>query len=71
MNNCKIRLVEEGDILVLYEHLKEFLETPNASTTGNPLPKFDDSKKFVTNYLKNKWKKLIGTEEYDKIIQNL
>ena len=61
MNNCKIRLVEEGDILVLYEHLKEFLETPNASTTGNPLPKFDDSKKFVTNYLKNN-----DFHEYDK-----
>ena len=46
MNNCKIRLVEERDIPILFEHLKEFLETPNASTTGNPLPLFEDSKKY-------------------------
>ena len=49
MNGCKIRLVEEEDIPILYEHLKEFLDTPNASITGNPLPPFEDSKKLLVN----------------------
>ena len=53
MNNCKIRLVEERDIPILFEHLKEFLETPNASTTGNPLPLFEDSKKFLCPSIKS------------------
>jgi len=47
----KIRLVKEDDISILYEHLEEFLETENASTTGNPMPKFEDSEKFVKKYL--------------------
>lgn len=46
----KIRLVEESEITLLYEHLREFLDTPNASTTGNSLPPFEDSEKFVKKY---------------------
>ena len=60
-NNCKIRLVNERDIPILYEHLREFVETPNASTSGNPLPPYDESKKFIMKYLiDNK------NHEYDK-----
>ena len=76
MNNCKIRLVEERDIPILFEHLKEFLETPNASTTGNPLPLFEDSKKFVLKYLYenenheyDKWYMVINDE--DEILGNI
>ena len=43
----KIRLINENEIIILYEHLKEFLNTSNASTTGNPLPNYEDSEKFV------------------------
>ena len=46
----KIRLIEESEIELLFEHLKEFLNTHNASTTGNPLPSFEDSEKFVKKY---------------------
>ncbi len=76
MNNCKIRLVEEKDIPILYEQLKEFLETPNASTTGNPLPPFENSKKFVMKYLYenenheyDQWYMVINDE--DKIVGNV
>ena len=76
MNNCKIRLVEEKDIPILYEQLKEFLETPNASTTGNPLPPFENSKKFVMKYLYenenheyDKWYMVINDE--DEILGNV
>ena len=61
MINCKIRLIVEEDVEILFEHLKEFLETPDASTTGNPLPSFENSKQFVMKYLtKNE------DHEYDK-----
>ncbi len=50
-DDVTIRLVREDEISILYEHLKEFLETENASTTGNPLPKFEDSEKFVKGYI--------------------
>ena len=76
MNNCKIRLVEERDIPILFEHLKQFLETPNRSTTGNPLPLFEDSKKFVLKYLYenenheyDKWYMVINDE--DEILGNV
>lgn len=46
----KIRLINENEIVILYEHLKEFLDTLNASTSGNPLPSFEDSEKFVRKY---------------------
>ena len=76
MNDCKIRLVEESDIPILFEHLKEFLETPNARTTGNPLPLFEDSKKFVLKYLYenenheyDKWYMVINDE--DEILGNI
>ena len=76
MNNCKIRLVKEKDIPILYEQLKEFLETPNASTTGNPLPPFENSKKFVMKYLYenenheyDQWYMVINNE--DKIVGNV
>ena len=61
MNGCEIRLVEEKDIEILFEHLKEFLETPNASTTGNPLPRFEESKQFVMKYLNEN-----ENHEYDR-----
>tara|TARA_B100000029_G_scaffold422045_1_gene428572 strand:+ start:73 stop:507 length:435 start_codon:yes stop_codon:yes gene_type:complete len=61
MTECRIRLVQEDDIEILYNHLKEFLETPNASTSGNPLPQFEDSKKFVMKYLT-----INENHEYDK-----
>ena len=76
MNDCKIRLVEEEDIPILYEHLKEFLDTPNTSITGNPLPPFEDSKKFVMKYLYenenheyDKWYMVINDE--DEILGNV
>ena len=76
MNDCKIRLVEERDIPILFEHLKQFLETPNRSTTGNPLPLFEDSKKFVMKYLYenenheyDKWYMVINDE--DEILGNV
>ena len=76
MNGCKIRLVEEEDIPILYEHLKEFLDTPDASITGNPLPLFEDSKKFVMKYLYenenheyDQWYMVINNE--DKIVGNV
>ena len=76
MNNCKIRLVEESDIPILFEHLKQFLEVPNASTTGNPLPLFENSKKFVMKYLYenenheyDKWYMVINDE--DEILGNV
>ena len=76
MNGCKIRLVEEEDIPILYEHLKEFLDTPNTSITGNPLPPFEDSKKFVMRYLYenenheyDKWYMVINDE--DEILGNV
>ena len=53
-DDVTIRLVREDEISILYEHLKEFLETENASTTGNPLPKFEDSEKFVKGNGKGK-----------------
>jgi len=52
-DDVTIRLVREEEISILYEHLKEFLKTENASTTGNPLPKFEDSERFVKKYLFN------------------
>ena len=39
----KIRLIKKNEISILYDHLKEFLDTPNASTTGSHLPKFENS----------------------------
>ena len=57
----KLKLVAEKDIPILFEHLKEFVSTPNASTTGNKLPKFIDSKKFVLKYLNDN-----ENHEYDK-----
>ena len=76
MNGCGIRLVEEKDIEILFEHLKEFLETPNASTTGNPLPRFEESKQFVMKYLNenenheyNRWYMVINNE--GKILGNV
>ena len=50
--NIKLRLVEEKDIPVLYDMLKEMLETPNSSVNERPLPKFEDSKEYVMKYLK-------------------
>ena len=51
--NIKLRLVEEKDIPVLYDMLKEMLDTPNSSVNERPLPKFQDSKEFVMKYLQN------------------
>ena len=75
-NNCKIRLIEEKDIPILYEHLREFVETPNASTSGNLLPPYDQSKKFVMKYLiynenheYDKW--YIVLDENENIVGNI
>ena len=57
----KIRLINENEIIILYEHLKEFLNTSNASTTGNPLPNYEDSEKFVKKYFSDN-----QNHEYDK-----
>ena len=57
----KIRLIEKNEIRILYEHLKEFLDTPNASTSGNKIPKYEDSEKFVTKYFAEN-----ENHEYDK-----
>ena len=72
----KIRLIKENEISILYEHLKEFLDTPYASTTGNPLPKFEDSEKFVKKYFfenenheYDKWYMVLNEE--DVIIGNV
>lgn len=72
----KIRLIQEDEIGILFEHLKEFLNTPNASTSGNPLPQFEDSEKFVKEYFYDnkhheydKWYMVLN--EDDKIIGNV
>ncbi len=72
----KIRLINEDEIKILYEHLKEFLNTPNASTTGNPLPRYEDSEKFVKKYFFEnqnheyaKWYMVLN--EKDEIIGNV
>ena len=72
----KIRLIKENEISILYEHLKEFLDTPYASTTGTPLPKFEDSEKFVKKYFfenenheYDKWYMVLNEE--DVIIGNV
>ncbi len=59
--NCKLRLVEERDIPILYQHLKEFLLESNSNVSGRPLPKFEDSEKFVLKYLHDN-----KNHEYDK-----
>jgi len=72
----KIRLIKENEITILYEHLKEFLNTSYASTTGNLLPKFEDSEKFVKKYFfenenheYDKWYMVLN--EKDEIIGNV
>ena len=72
----KIRLINENEIIILYEHLKEFLNTSNASTTGNPLPNYEDSEKFVKKYFSDnqnheydKWYMVLNQEE--EIIGNV
>jgi len=47
----KLRLVEEKDILLLYDMLKEMLATPSASVHEKPLPPFENSENFVKKYL--------------------
>ena len=49
--SCKLRLVEERDIPLLYDILKEFLMIPNADVNERPLPPFEESKNFVMKYL--------------------
>jgi len=74
--NCKLRLVAERDIPILYQHLKEFLSESNSNVSGRPLPKFKDSEKFVLKYLcdnKNheydKW--YVVLDEHQNIIGNV
>ena len=52
------------------------MDTPYASTTGNPLPKFEDSEKFVKKYFfenenheYDKWYMVINDE--DEILGNV
>lgn len=49
----KLRLVRKADIPILYEMLKLNVKTPNASVSGNSLPPFKKSEKFVTKYLED------------------
>lgn len=58
---CKLKLVEESDIEILYVHLKEFLSEQDVSITESEMPKFEDSKKFVLKYLHDN-----ENHEYDK-----
>ena len=48
---CKLRLVDEKDIPILYEMLKEFYLIPNARIHATPLPPFEHSRKYVMKYL--------------------
>ena len=72
----KIRLIKKNEISILYDHLKEFLDTPNASTTGSHLPKFENSERFVKKYFfenenheYDKWYMVLNEE--DVIIGNV
>lgn len=74
--NTRLKLVKEKDIPILFQHLREFVNTPNASTTGNKLPKFKNSEKFVMKYLHDnsnheydKWYLVINSE--NKIVGNV
>jgi len=49
--NISLRLVEESDIPILYEMLKEMLETQNSSVNERPLPPLSESQKYVKKYL--------------------
>ena len=51
MSDCAIRLVEEKDIPILYEHHKEFINTPGASLSKKPLPSYPESRAYVLKYL--------------------
>jgi len=51
--SIKLRPVEENDIAVLYEMLKEMLTALNASVNERPLPSYEDSKKYVMKYLQD------------------
>ena len=70
LSEIKIRLVNEADILALYEMLKEFREIPYACIHKRPLPPYEDSKKYVMKYLYDnenheldKWYIVTNTEE--------
>lgn len=47
----KLRPVQEADIKILYEMLKEMLNTPNSSVNEQPLVPYSESEKFVKKYL--------------------
>jgi len=49
--SIKLRSVEESNIPILYEMLKEMYATPQASVNERPLVPYEDSKKFVMKYL--------------------
>jgi len=51
LSKIKIRSVEENDIPILYDMLKEFREIPYACIHERPLPPYDDSKKYVSKFL--------------------
>ena len=51
LSEIKLRLVNEDDILALYEMLREFREIPNACIHERPLPLYEDSKEYVMKYL--------------------
>jgi len=61
LSKIKIRSVEENDIPILYDMLKEFREIPYACIHERPLPPYDDSKKYVSKFLYEN-----GNHELDK-----
>jgi RimJ/RimL family protein N-acetyltransferase len=51
MEKISLKRVKKEDVSVMYEMLRENVETPNASISENPLPVLEKSKKFVLKYL--------------------
>jgi len=67
---CKLELVNEKDIPILYEMLKEFYLIPNARIHTTPLPPFEQSRKYIMKYLNDnenheyhKWYLVIDEKE--------
>jgi len=57
----RLRPVEESDIKLLYEMLREFMSISNTSINNRPFPSYEESKKFVLKYLYDN-----ENHEYDK-----
>lgn len=46
-----LRLINENDITILYDHFREFLSIPNAAINTKKMPPFSCSRSFVLKYL--------------------